>query len=231
MKILTWNCNGALRRKFDYLNEFNADIIIVQECENPQVTKDKKYKDWATNYIWTGENNNKGLGIFGTEKVKIENLNWDTNGLKYFISCKVNTDFNLLGAWCHGANSPTFGYIGQLWKYLQMHKTKLNKSIIAGDFNSNVIWDRWDRWWNHSDVVRELKELKIESLYHKQNQGEEPGKELQPTFFLHRNLVKAYHIDYIFASEEFAKSLKQLSIGQHVKWIEKSDHMPVFCEV
>ncbi len=230
MKILTWNCNGALRKKFDYLTEFDADIIIIQECENPQVTKDKKYKEWAKDYIWTGENNSKGLGIFVTENVKIESLNWDTAGLKYFIACKINNDFNLIATWCHGANSPTFGYIGQFWKYLQIHKANLKKCIIAGDFNSNVIWDRWDRWWNHSDVVRELKELKIESLYHRHNK-EEPGKELQPTFFLYKNLVKAYHIDYIFASYEFIDSLKKLSIGQHDKWISKSDHMPVLCEL
>lgn len=231
MKILTWNCNGALRKKFDYLKEFDADIIIVQECENPQMTKDKKYKEWARDYIWTGENNSRGLGIFATENVKIENLNWDTDGLKYFIACKVNNDFNLIATWCHGANSPTFGYIGQFWKYLQIHKANLKKCIIAGDFNSNVIWDRWDRWWNHSDVVRELKELKIESLYHRHNKEEEPGKELHPTFFLHRNFTKAYHIDYIFASDEYIGSLKELSIGQHEKWIAISDHMPVFCEL
>jgi exonuclease III len=230
MKILTWNCNGAFRKKFEFLKEFDADILIVQECENPETTKDPKYKDWAKNYIWTGENNNKGLGIFANDNTSIENLLWETNHLKYFIACKVNNDFNLVGAWCHGANSPTFGYIGQLWKYLQIHKTNLNRCFIAGDFNSNVIWDRWDRWWNHSDVVRELKELKIESLYHRQNKEEDPGKELQPTFYLHKNLIKAYHIDYIFGSDEFLTSCKRLHIGQYNQWIGKSDHMPVLCE-
>ena len=230
MKILTWNCNGALRKKLDELKQFDADIIIVQECENPDTVKDKQYKEWAINYIWTGKNNHKGLGIFASDKVRIENLKWDSDGLKYFIACKINEDFILLGTWCHGANSNGFGYIGQLWKYLEIHKTKLNKCVIAGDFNSNVIWDRKNRWWNHSDVVRELKQIKIESLYHKHYKRETEGKELQPTFFLHRNLERPYHIDYIFASEEFIKSLKIFSIGHPRKWIEKSDHMPVFCE-
>jgi exonuclease III len=231
MKILTWNCNGALRKKFIHLEQFDADIIIIQECENPELSKDKKYKDWAKNYLWTGENNSKGLGIFAAKEIKIENLNWKTDGLKYFIACKVDNGFNLLGTWCHGANSPTFGYIGQLWKYLQIHKANLGKCIIAGDFNSNVIWDRWDRWWNHSDVVRELRELKIESLYHKHNAGEEEGKELQPTFYLQKNLAKPYHIDYVFASDNFKASLKVLTIGNPDEWIKISDHMPVFCEV
>ena len=144
----------------------------------------------------------------------------------------MNSDFTLLGTWCHGhgADSPAFGYIGQLWKYLQKHKTKLKKSIIAGDFNSNVFWDKRNRWWNHSDVVRELKELGIESLYHRYF-SEDQGKESQPTFYLYKNQTKPYHIDYIFTSEEFTKSVKGMSIGRASKWLKLSDHLPVFCEI
>lgn len=229
MKILTWNCNGAFRKKFDNLAGFNADILVIQECEDPKRTSNKNYQEWSNNSLWTGENKNKGLGIFAKENIKIASLDWESEGLKYFIPCRVNDDFNLIATWCHGANSPTFGYIGQLWKYLQLHKTQLGKSIIAGDFNSNVFWDRWDRWWNHSDVVRELKEHQIESLYHHYF-NEEQGKESSPTFFLQKNLNKPYHIDYIFASDEFSTSLKSMEIGVAEQWLEKSDHMPVICE-
>ncbi|MCK5341980.1 MAG: endonuclease/exonuclease/phosphatase family protein [Candidatus Heimdallarchaeota archaeon] len=229
MKIVTWNCNGAFRKKFESLNEFQADIIIIQECENPEQSNDKKYRNWATNYQWTGENKNKGLGVFAKNDIQLERLDWKSDGLKYFIPCRINDDFLLLASWCHGANSPTFGYIGQLWKYMQMHKSKFNKSIVAGDLNSNVIWDRWDRWWNHTDVVRELKEIQIESLYH-QYFKEEAGKETQPTLFLQRKLEKPYHIDYVFASNELSKSLINMTIGQSDKWLETSDHMPVYCE-
>jgi len=26
LKVITWNCNGAFRRKFDKLREFDADV-------------------------------------------------------------------------------------------------------------------------------------------------------------------------------------------------------------
>ena len=65
-----------------------------------------------------------------------------------------------------------------------------------------------------------------------QNQGlnEEQGKESLPTFFLHRNLEKPYHIDYVFGSKCFSSNLKNVEIGNIEKWLEISDHLPVICE-
>lgn len=230
LNLITWNCNGAFRKKYQLLEEFQPDIVIVQECENPALCTDESYKQWAANSYWIGSLKHKGLGIFARDGIKLELLDWDCEGLQHFIPCRVNDDFTLIACWCHGANSPTFGYIGQLWKYMQLHKAKFGKCIIAGDFNSNVIWDKWDRWWNHSDVVRELRELQIESLYHL-HQQEEPGKESQPTLYLQKNLLKPYHIDYIFASSEFSASLKEMWVGQAAQWLKYSDHMPVFCDI
>jgi exonuclease III len=234
MRIVTWNCNGALRKKFENILDFNADIYIIQECENPTETQHKKYQEWAENYLWIGENKNKGLAIFARPSIKLEKLDWTNkfkdHYVKYFLPCKINQDFDLLAVWTHRNNSPNFGYIGQLWKYLQVNKDKLNTTIIAGDFNSNTIWDEWDRWWNHSDVVMELKELGIESFYHKLTR-EPQGNETKPTLYFQRNLEKPYHIDYIFGASRFAENLKNVNIGTADKWLEISDHMPIMCEI
>lgn len=204
-----------------------------QECENPEQSNHTEFRRWATNHLWIGDNKNKGLGIFGRNNIELNALEWTNaykdHSVKYFLPCRVNNDFDLLGVWAHGNNSPNFGYIGQLWKYLQVNKSKLNKTIIAGDLNSNAIWDQWDRWWNHSDVIRELKGVSIESLYHI-NSGEQQGKESNPTFYLQRKLEKAYHIDYIFGSQEFQNDLKELKIGKVEFKLEISDHMPMICE-
>lgn len=64
MKLITWNCNGAFRRKLAYLAKFNADILIIQECEDPSQSKDADYRAWAQNYIWVGNSKNRGLGVF-----------------------------------------------------------------------------------------------------------------------------------------------------------------------
>lgn len=233
LKILTWNCNGALRKKFENLLDFNADIHVIQECENPAETKYSEYNSWAENYLWIGDSKNKGIGVFANKDIELCKLNWSNkfkdHSVKHFLPCSVNRDFELIAVWNHSNNSPTYGYIGQFWKYLQVNKSNLKKSLIIGDFNSNKIWDRWDRWWNHSDVVNELNEIGINSLYHKY-WNEEQGKETRPTFFLHRNLEKKYHIDYVFGSREFADGLKRMEIGGIDKWLGVSDHLPIFCE-
>ena len=233
MKIVSWNCNGALRNKFENLLNLNADIYIIQECENPKEAKHKEYQEWANNYIWIGDTKNKGLGIFARSDIELNKLDWSNkykdHSVKHFLPCNINKEFNLLAVWTHKNNSPTFGYIGQFWKYLQVNKVNLKNSLIVGDFNSNVRWDSWDRWWNHSDVVRELNEIGLESLYHNYHK-EEQGKETTPTLYLQRNIKKPYHIDYIFGGKKFTKSLQKLEIGKVEKWLEISDHMPMISE-
>lgn len=234
MKIVTWNCNGAFRKKFEIISSLNADLYVIQECEHPHESQQKKYEEWAENFVWIGDTKNKGLAIFARPEIKLEKLDWSNqykdHFVKHFLPCRVNQDFDLLGVWTHRNNSPNFGYIGQFWKYLQVNKTKLNSTIIAGDFNSNVIWDEWDRWWNHSDVVMELKELGIESLYHKYS-GEPQGNETNPTLYFQKKLERPYHIDYVFGSQKFSDKLIKVEIGQIDKWLGISDHMPILCEI
>ena len=116
---------------------------------------------------------------------------------------------------------------------MQLHREKIGsgETVICGDLNSNVQWDEWDRWWNHSDVVRELEEVYIHSLYH-QIMGEEQGKESKPTLFMHRKPERPYHIDYIFISKDLlVDSKNMIDVGSPGIWLEYSDHMPIIFSV
>ena len=234
MRIVTWNCNGALRKKFSSLIEVDADLSIVQECENPVETTDQEYKDWASNHLWIGANKNKGVGIFASDKIHLEKLPWGDkfNGLevRYFLPCIVNHQFQLLGIWAHSNRSPTFGYIGQFWKYLQLNESKFDNAILAGDLNSNKQWDKWDRWWNHTDVVNSLKQKGIDSIYHEFFQ-ENQGEESQPTFFLQKNETKPYHIDYIFTSKSLRKHINHFEVGEASAWLKLSDHFSLIMDI
>lgn len=231
MRIVSWNCNGALRKKLVALCSYEADVYVIQECENPKESKDSEYQAWASNYLWIGGNKNKGLGVFAKPEIALAPLDLDAGALESFIPCTLNGHVVLLAVWTRQANSPTFGYIGQLWKYLQIHKAALavQNAVVIGDFNSNVCWDAWDRWWNHSDVVRELEELGIHSLYHAVK-NEAQGSESNPTFYMHRKREKPYHIDYAFLSKCYLPAAL-LEIGCPDIWLEHSDHMPLFVEM
>ncbi|MFD0795979.1 hypothetical protein ACFQZJ_00790 [Maribacter chungangensis] len=99
MKIVTWNCNGAFRKKFDRIAKLNADIYVIQECENPIESKHKEYQNWAGNYIWNGDTKNKGLAIFAKPEITLKKLNWSNefknHKVKHFLPCEINGQFNL----------------------------------------------------------------------------------------------------------------------------------------
>lgn len=203
---------------------------MIQECENPLETKNNDYINFAINHIWIGDNKNKGLGIFAKPSIKINKLNWTNNykghPVKYFLPIIINNSQILIGIWAHKNNSPTFGYIGQLWKYLDINQDKIKNSILIGDLNSNKIWDCWDRWWNHSDVVELLKQNDNYSLYHKLT-NEKQGEELTNTFYLQKNIQKGYHIDYCFVPEKLLSHTTNLEIPLFIEYKEYSDHLPL----
>lgn len=227
MRIVTWNCNGAFRRKFELVDALDADILVIQECEDPAQSS-SEYRAWAGDYAWIGYGKNKGLGIFPRRRQSIERLPWLDHGFELFLPVKIGGNVKVLGVWTQQSTSSKYSYIGQFWHYLQKHNTCLgHNTIIAGDFNSNAIWDRPRRTWNHSDCIKELKALGFHSLYH-HVYNEEQGREAHPTFYLQRCAMKPYHIDYVFAHSDLLEGkLVDARIGMIADWLPMSDHMPI----
>lgn len=222
MIIVSWNCNGKFREKFEQIYKIDADIYVIQECEDPQKYKNSKYFKFAKNHIWIGENPNKGLGVFAKDNIelKINNL-FQTYCLRHFLAIKVNNDFDLLAVW---AGKP---YIEEYYIYQSINKDNFNeKTIIIGDFNSNSIWDTKNNSRTHSAVVKELKQLGLESAYHFVS-NEPQGDESQKTFYLYRHKDKAYHIDYAFLSPS---NIKSFYIESNFNWLLYSDHKPIVVE-
>lgn len=230
LRVATWNCNGAFRKKWEAVDALDPDILVVQECEDPGRTTDNAYKAWASNYLWTGLTKNKGIGVFVRNGLTLSAVTLDYRPLQLFLPVMVNGVWPLLATWTMQANSPTFGYIGQLWKFLQAHKDFLRHpaAMLVGDLNSNAKWDVWDRWWNHSDVVKELADLGLQSHYHRHFE-EAQGRESSPTFYMQRKVDKPYHIDYVFGGPEWA--IESVEVGQVSDWLHHSDHMPVVVDL
>jgi endonuclease/exonuclease/phosphatase family metal-dependent hydrolase len=162
-----------------------------------------------------------------------KSLKWQAKQLESFLPCLINHELTLIGAWTKQANSPNFRYIGQLWLYLQMQRDKIaaraDSLILCGDLNSNPIWDEVDRFWNHSDVVAELKELGLQSAYHCLK-DEVAGQESEPTFYLQRKESKAYHIDYFFVPET-RLSRSKLMLSSVNESLQVSDHRALILDI
>jgi exonuclease III len=231
MVIVSWNCNGALRTKLHALEALAADVVVIQECEDPAAAKAEQYRSWASNYLWVGVNRNRGLGVFAKPGVKLAAVDLDAVDLQTFLPCRINDQILLLAVWTRQADSPTFRYIGQLWKYLQRHREALRGSstVILGDFNSNACWDKRHPTCNHTYVVEVLASIGLESLYH-HTRGEAQASEKVPTFYLHRKLDRDYHIDYAFVPERWLKA-SSLEVGNPTTWLAHSDHMPLRIEL
>jgi exonuclease III len=228
MRLVTWNCNGAFRRKLSQADALKADVLVIQECEDPAQST-KAYRDWAGEYAWCGNSKSKGIGIFPRRGQRIECLNWPQEQGGLFLPVRLDDKLTILGVWTLSRKSSgQYSYIAQFWHYLQMHRDSLSAdTVICGDLNSNKIWDPTRRVRNHSDCVKELGESGFRSLYHA-TKGEGQGEERQPTFYLHRSKHKPYHIDYVFVHDSVLAGTKPLiNVGEWTDWIEVSDHMPL----
>jgi exodeoxyribonuclease III len=231
MKLVVWNCNMAFRNKADKLKQYRPDILIIPECESIDKLGVKINSINPENMLWFGANPNKGLGIFSSSGYKLLLQPWYNPEFKLIIPLSVSkgdVEFTLFAIWANNTNDKQNQYIEQVWKSINYYASYLKKSsvILAGDFNSNSIWDKIHPRGNHSDVVDFLGAHGIHSVYHKHFKLAH-GKEIHPTFYLSRQKNKPYHIDYCFASSGL-NNITDLSVGKYNEWVQFSDHMPLF---
>jgi exonuclease III len=221
MKIISWNCHGKFRSKFPLLQEFAADLFIIQECENPQKHKED-FAPLEMAYLWRGEKDHKGLGIFARPGVEIKENPWESYCLRNFLPVRVNDSFDLLGVW---ACAP---YIEEYYIYqaINYHHYR-GDTVIMGDFNSNAKWDKKHGKRSHSAIVESLEKLGLVPAYH-YCAREAQGQESKNTFYLHFDKAKGYHIDHCFAAPE---RIVDFVLPEEEPWLRYSDHLPLLLEI
>lgn len=221
----------AFRKKADFILTHKPDILIVPECEHPDKLKFNKETLLPTDILWYGTNLNKGLGVFSYSKYRFKLLDAHNPDFKNILPLSVtggHFDFTLFAIWANNPQDKDGQYITQVWKAIQYYDNLIreSKTILAGDFNSNTLWDRPHREGNHSTLVDKLAEKNIFSTYHT-FYGQTQGQEEHPTLFMYRHLDKPYHIDYCFASADFIERLIDVEVGLYNDWTHCSDHKPL----
>lgn len=224
----------AFRKKYEQILTYEPDLLIVPECEHP----DKFNNNFYNNVLWIGDNKNKGLAIFGFNDIEITIHESDCRDYKYVLPVTVDGSeaMNLIAIWSqNNIEDPRRRYIGEVWKSLNYYKDLLKSpTIIAGDFNWNVIWDeehqKYPLHGTLTDVINLLNQFEIFSMYHTFTKVKF-GTEKEPTLYFRKNMKNPYHIDYIFAPTDIVNKTKSFSVGKYEDWISLSDHMPLIAEL
>lgn len=233
MRIITWNCNMAFRKKWHHLTAYDPDILVIQECENPDKYNERQKIPNVKDFLWFGDNPNKGVAIisFGSFSLSVSADYNEQHRYIIPVSVSGDLDFKLWAIWAMPVkNNKRDSYVGQVWNALN-HYSSLSKkrTVLIGDFNSNAIWDFEKKPVNHSLLVQYLKKHDIVSLYHRQF-GEPHGAESKPTFFLVKNKDKPYHLDYCFSSIDMIHDHTSITVGKYEDWISVSDHVPLMID-
>jgi endonuclease/exonuclease/phosphatase family metal-dependent hydrolase len=102
--------------------------------------------------------------------------------------------------------------------------------VVAGDFNSNKVFDTARIQHTHSGVVSRLESLGVFSAYHAHHR-EDQGRESRPTFYMYRHADKPYHLDYVFLPNAWRSAVREVVVGAHARWEQHSDHMPLTIDI
>ena len=225
-----------MRFRYDYAYalSYKPDIMIIPECES----LDKIEAPQISDSYWIGDNVSKGLGVFTFNDFKIDLYDKYTNRYKYILPLvisKNDVSYNLIAVWTKKVEEKKknhINYIRQLHLALKEYESFINDGnvIIAGDFNSNLIWEKTGVDQNHQDVLDMLHNKNIHSSYH-HFYREEQGKETKGTYFHYHKEERPFHIDFCFLSKNILNDIKNVEIGKFKDWIHLSDHVPLIVDV
>jgi len=227
LRIITWNCrNGPFIEKIALLDALKPDLAILQEIPNPGKENDE-------HCIWYPSRltDKKGVAVISSPDLKMSCTLPSGDLPEIFIPVKISGkySFNLLAVW----TQHEMKYIESFQPILSAYRDFLYQtpSIIAGDFNSNVKWDKQYKKFNHSKLISTLDaEFNLVSAYH-QHKKIIPGQNEESTFFMYGHEDKPFHIDYCFVPKVW--NIDNVTIGSWTDWCKdgKSDHCPLIVDL
>lgn len=236
MRIVAWNCNMALHRKWDAFLSLNADIAVLCESAQPSVLRAKGCHLDGLSMVWAGRmasNPNKGLLVLARNGFEIELApNWEPRCEIFLpIQVKGREVFRMLAVWSF--NTRSAGSRLPRSEAMSLYGDWLGEGLLLGDFNSHVRWDRARSKHSFRRYVEDLRATSIYSLYHRRL-GIEQGEERDATLYWRSRKPDrdTYHVDYFFAHERWAERCQAFTVGTYEDWIltKQSDHVPLIAD-
>ena len=243
VRLVAWNCRSAFHRKIDALMRIRPDIAIVAECANLQLLFRRAPATFdPTSAVWVGSSNpQKGLAIFAFGEYRLTRAERYDPRITFAVPLRVDGPLamNLLAVWAHyglaplrkSTRGPTLRALARYREFLRERPL----SIVAGDLNNHVRWDRPGKAWSHARAVNTFGRLGLVSAYHA-FLGVDHGAELHPTFYWRTRSAlgpTTYHIDYVFVPGTGCVQLRDVSVGTWTDWIAPglSDHAPIIVDL
>ena len=167
MRILAWNCAMALHKKAQAVAGLRPDIAVIPECGKNSVAALERL-GYAG--VWVGANPHKGLGVFVRRPLEARLLARPRQ--RWVAALDVAgyaQPLRVIGVWACRVGARNYdNYIGQLYKALARNPEWLAcpNTIVAGDFNSNSIWDGNRPVGYGTDVVKMLAARGLVRAYH-----------------------------------------------------------------
>lgn len=239
MRLVLWNCNMAFHAKYSSLVDLTPDIAIICECANTEILERRAPAFQPTSAVWIGDNANKGLSIFTFGSFTAVKSECFVDECPYILPVHIDgpARINLLAVWaCHSKVASYRDGLGPLRRSLDLYRGFLEEhpTIVAGDFNDNVRWDKPKRPNNHGSNVKELSKLGLVSSYH-YCRREKHGAEREPTIYWRDRKIDgpSYHIDYCFIPDSWTGILSPVVLGKFEDWVAsgRSDHVPMIVDL
>ncbi|MCW8884896.1 MAG: endonuclease/exonuclease/phosphatase family protein [Motiliproteus sp.] len=235
MKLLTWNCQMALHKKLEPLLRLQPDLAVIPEMASPAKLGTAFQRDCGFNLEWTGHTETKGLGV-------LINPDWDyriadsyRSEFELFLPIEIHAPvrFNVLAVWAFNHRAKAIAADSNRTVDVLKHYAAWIASaptLVMGDFNNSVVWDRPGKPTNFDAIQALLGELGLCSLYHSHfNQAF--GDETAPTLCMRKDKTAPYHVDYLFMPDAWLPDCVTFQMGAPNHWLQYSDHVPMAVEL
>lgn len=229
MRIISWNCNMAFRKKYHLLETYKADIVLVQECEHTDKINSPDIHDKC----WFGDNVHKGVAVFSfTPTLSFAPIPFELENNRWFIPIKTDRNFSFAVVWAGNHRKNTIiDKVQPSYRTLSEHAHVFTElDMIVGDFNNNIIWDKTEKRKYKKGTFLEtldlISSLGFYSVYHS-TFSEIPGQETRPTHIWRKSYDRTYHIDYCFLKQNLKSKLLDFKLLDAESWIQHSDHFPL----
>ena len=234
LRVITWNCNMGLRRKFDRLLSLRPDVAVIQECADPDASGPKGWRPECAAYDWIGFNPDKGLGIFTFGDLALaRNPGYSPDYALYLpVTVTGPCRFNLLGLWVADPRKIPAGTTNEPLAALHYYRSFLaaGPSIVAGDFNrlpQQMSVRPNSVGCSVLDLLAQAGLVNADTVM-----GDRTGgAALRRTHYHQRKPSRGFVVDYMFISAREAAHLSAFEVCGPHDWITWSDHVPLAAEL